>query len=101
MRIRAAVLVEPGRPHEVDELELDEPRRDEVLVREHTVLGSNLGAATPALHVPRLATLAAQGRLDLASLVTHRFPLERIAEALELAASGAPGRVVLDLDGSP
>jgi len=62
---------------------------------------SNLGAATPALHVPRLATLAAQGRLDLASLVTHRFPLERIAEALELAASGAAGRVVLDLDGSP
>jgi S-(hydroxymethyl)glutathione dehydrogenase / alcohol dehydrogenase len=33
MRIRAAVLHEPGRPVTVDEVELDEPRAREVLVR--------------------------------------------------------------------
>jgi Zn-dependent alcohol dehydrogenase len=64
---------------------------------EHTVLGSNLGGANPALHVPGLARLAASGRLDLAPLVTHRMPLERINEAIEVTASGLGGRVVLNL----
>ncbi len=64
---------------------------------EHTILGSNLGGANPALHVPRLAELAASGRLDLAPLVTHRMPLDQINEAVEITASGAGGRVVLEL----
>jgi Zn-dependent alcohol dehydrogenase len=63
---------------------------------EHTVLGSNLGGASPALHVPALARLAASGRLDLAPLVTHRLPLDRINEAVEITASGAGGRVVIE-----
>jgi Zn-dependent alcohol dehydrogenase len=64
---------------------------------EHTVLGSNLGGATPALHVPPLARLAVAGHLDLASLVTHRLGLEDVNEAIELTASGRAGRVVLDM----
>ena len=64
---------------------------------EHTVLGSNLGAATPALDIPALARLQAAGRLDLDSLVTHRFPLERVNEAVDLVDSGEAGRVVLEI----
>ena len=64
---------------------------------EHSILGTNLGGATPALHVPQLASLALSGRLDLESLVTHRFPLERVNEAMETASSGAAARVVLEL----
>ncbi len=64
---------------------------------EHTILGSNLGGASPALHVPPLARLAAAGRLDLDTLVTHRFPLERINEAVALMASGEAGRVVISM----
>ena len=64
---------------------------------EHSVLGSNLGGATPALHVPQLAGLVASGRLDLESLVTHRFALDDIDDAIALTASGRAGRVVLDL----
>jgi Zn-dependent alcohol dehydrogenase len=64
---------------------------------EHTILGSNLGGASPALHVPTLARLAALGRLDLASLVTHRFALADINEAIAETASGHAGRVVLTL----
>jgi S-(hydroxymethyl)glutathione dehydrogenase / alcohol dehydrogenase len=64
---------------------------------EHTILGSNLGGANPALHVPGLARLADAGRLDLTSLVTHRMPLEQINEAAEITASGAGGRVVIEL----
>jgi Zn-dependent alcohol dehydrogenase len=62
----------------------------------HTVLGSNLGAASPALDVPRLATLLAVGKLDLASLVTHRFRLEEINHAIEVVESGEAGGVVID-----
>ena len=39
----------------------------------------------------------ARGMLDLASLVTHRYRLEQIAEAIETTRSGTAGRVVLDL----
>ena len=64
---------------------------------EHTILGSNLGGASPALHVPALARLAAAGRLDLASLVTHRFPLDQIEDAVAMTASGLAGRVVISM----
>lgn len=64
---------------------------------ERTVLGSNLGAAVPALDVPSLARLQAAGRLDLDALVTHRFELARINEAIALVESGEAGRVVIEL----
>jgi Zn-dependent alcohol dehydrogenase len=64
---------------------------------EHTILGSNLGGASPALHVPQLARLVAAGRLDLSPLVTHRFGLEQVDEAVATTGSGQAGRVVLEL----
>jgi S-(hydroxymethyl)glutathione dehydrogenase / alcohol dehydrogenase len=66
---------------------------------EHTVLGSNMGGAVPALDIPRLAALFAAGKLELEPMVTHRFALEHINEAIETTASGLAGRVVLDLAG--
>lgn len=66
---------------------------------EHTILGSNLGGGRPALDIPRLARLAAAGRLDIGSLVTHVFVLNDINEAVETTASGHAGRVVIDLNG--
>jgi threonine 3-dehydrogenase len=35
------------------------------------------------------------GVVDLAPLVTHRMPLEDIAEAMDLLASGEAGKIVL------
>ena len=64
---------------------------------EHDVLGTHIGGATPALEIPGLATLALAGKLDLAPLVTHRFSLGEIGEALEATRSGTAGRVVLQL----
>ena len=62
---------------------------------EHSILGSNLGGAVPALHVPVLARLASRASSPLAPLVTHRFPLDEINEAIELTRSGGAGRVVV------
>ncbi len=64
---------------------------------EHDILGTHIGGAIAPLDVPAIARLACAGLLDLAPLVTHRFPLERLGEAIETMRSGAAGRVVLDL----
>jgi S-(hydroxymethyl)glutathione dehydrogenase/alcohol dehydrogenase len=64
---------------------------------EQTILGTNLGGGVPALDVPRLATLLAAGKLDLASMVTHTFRLAQINEAIAMTESGNAGRVVVDL----
>jgi S-(hydroxymethyl)glutathione dehydrogenase / alcohol dehydrogenase len=63
---------------------------------EHDLLGTHIGGARPALDIPALASLAVAGKLDLAPLVTHRFPPDRIEEALETTRSGTAGRVVLE-----
>lgn len=69
----------------------------EVTQFEHTVLGTHIGGATPALHIPQLARLVLAGHLDLTPLVTHRFALDDIDAAVRTAASGEAGRVVLEL----
>jgi len=40
----------------------------------------------------------ARGLVDLRPLVTHRFPVERVAEAIEAAAGGHAGKVLVWLD---
>lgn len=62
-----------------------------------TILGSNLGGASPAVDIPKLARLLQAGLLDLESLVSHRFKLNQINEAFEVLESGEAGRIVLDL----
>jgi Zn-dependent alcohol dehydrogenase len=69
----------------------------EVTQFEHTLLGSNLGAAVPALDVPRLARLLGAGRLDLDTLVTHRFALDEVNDALALLDESKVGRAVLEI----
>lgn len=64
---------------------------------EHRIQGTHIGGANPPLDIPRLAGLLAAGKLDLAPLVTHRFRLEDINEAIAVAGSGDAGRVVVDL----
>jgi threonine 3-dehydrogenase len=40
-------------------------------------------------------TLLSTGRVDVAPVITHRFDLERFAEAFETTASGESGKVIL------
>jgi len=40
-------------------------------------------------------TLLATGMVDVAPVITHRFPLERFAEAFEVMTSGRSGKVIL------
>jgi len=47
---------------------------------------------------PRAIRLAARGAVDLATLVSHRFPLERVAEAFASNADYRPGTVKVIVD---
>jgi threonine 3-dehydrogenase len=40
-------------------------------------------------------TLLSTGRVDVAPVITHRFELDRFAEAFETTASGKAGKVIL------
>jgi L-iditol 2-dehydrogenase len=45
---------------------------------------------------PRAIALAAEGRVDLRSVVSHRFPLAEAGRAFDLAASRAGLKVILE-----
>ncbi|MBV1704944.1 MAG: Zn-dependent alcohol dehydrogenase [Hyphomicrobiales bacterium] len=63
------------------------------------IVGSKMGDAQVALDVPRLLSLRAEGRLKLGELISGRFPLERIDEAIEGVRSGAALRNVIAFRG--
>jgi len=59
------------------------------------VLGSKMGSTRLDLDVPALVDLYQQGRLKLDELVSGRFPLEKINEAIEGVTKGTALRNVI------
>jgi S-(hydroxymethyl)glutathione dehydrogenase/alcohol dehydrogenase len=59
------------------------------------ILGSKMGSASLAHAVPRLVALYEQGRLKLDELITARYPLAQINEAIAAAGDGATLRNVI------
>jgi S-(hydroxymethyl)glutathione dehydrogenase/alcohol dehydrogenase len=59
--------------------------------------GCEGGQSQPALDIPRYLRLYQAGKLKLDDLITHRFPLERINDALETVRGGEAGRVILQM----
>lgn len=59
------------------------------------ILGSKLGSTRPETDIPRLVELYREGRLKLDELVSGRYPLEEIDEAIASAAGGGVLRNVI------
>ena len=59
------------------------------------ILGSNMGSASLGIAVPALIELYEQGRLKLDELITARYPLEQINEAIAAAGDGSTLRNVI------
>jgi Zn-dependent alcohol dehydrogenase len=59
------------------------------------ILGSKVGAIRPHIDIPALVALYRQGRLKLDELISARFALAEINEAIALADGGATRRVVV------
>jgi S-(hydroxymethyl)glutathione dehydrogenase/alcohol dehydrogenase len=63
------------------------------------IVGSKLGSARPQLDVPYLVELYRQGRLKLDELVSARYPLAEVNEAVAAAEVGEMLRAVVVLNG--
>jgi S-(hydroxymethyl)glutathione dehydrogenase / alcohol dehydrogenase len=59
------------------------------------IIGSKVGSVRPHVDIPALVALYRQGQLKLDELISARFPLTEINEAIALANGGAVRRVVV------
>ena len=60
--------------------------------------GCEGGQSNPTVDIPRYLRLSQSGKLKLDQLITHRFPLDKINEALDVVRGGEAGRVLLTMD---
>jgi S-(hydroxymethyl)glutathione dehydrogenase / alcohol dehydrogenase len=67
----------------------------DVVWSEQRIIGSRMGGTRLAVDVPRLIDLYLRGRLKLDELITARYPLDRINEAIAAMESGAALRNVI------
>jgi Zn-dependent alcohol dehydrogenase len=65
------------------------------LTESRRVVGSLMGSTTPWADIPRLAEQYRQGQLLLDELISQRYPLERINEAVEGLERGAARRNII------
>ena len=60
-------------------------------ISRRVLTGSHGGSIDPHVEIPRLIKLWRVGKLSLEGLITHRFTLDEINEALDLFKSGLAG----------
>ena len=65
------------------------------MMGERMVTSSNMGSTKIAVEIPRLVELYRSGRLKLDELITARYPLERINEAMDAVVRGEALRNVI------
>ena len=89
---RGGTAVMIGMPRHDDRVEFS---AFELFVGEKQLASSVYGTTQVRRDFPRLVTMAESGHLDLASLVSQRFPLEEINAAITAMAAGEVIRAVL------
>ncbi len=58
--------------------------------------GSEGGQTQPDRDIPRILSFTEAKHIDLGALISHRFPLEKINEGLQLMRSGGTKRVLIE-----
>ncbi|MFN8454935.1 MAG: zinc-binding dehydrogenase [Anaerolineae bacterium] len=89
---RAGTLVLVGMPGVGAKLQLEVV---DVADNGQCILGSKMGSTRPHLDIPKLVELYRQGRLKLDELITARYPLEQINEAIAAVKRGEALRNVI------
>jgi S-(hydroxymethyl)glutathione dehydrogenase/alcohol dehydrogenase len=91
----AGTVVIVGIPHEGETVALE---IGDVVWNERRVIGSRMGSTRLRVDIPRLVELYRHGRLKLDELITARYPLERINEAIAAMETGEVLRNVIVFD---
>lgn len=66
------------------------------LIRGKRIAGTWGGETVPERDFPVYVAWHLEGRFDLEALITHRFPLDGVNEALEVLERGEAGRAILE-----
>ncbi|NNE74163.1 MAG: zinc-binding dehydrogenase [Acidimicrobiales bacterium] len=64
------------------------------------ILGSKMGSCRLDRDVPRLIKLYQNGDLELDALITNRYPLDRINEAIDEVRAGTARRNIIEFNGN-
>jgi S-(hydroxymethyl)glutathione dehydrogenase/alcohol dehydrogenase len=83
-----------GVPHHADQLTMD----SFPLHFGRRIVGSHGGSTRPDVDIPRCVKLYKAGAFRLDELITHRFPLSEVNDAIDLVRKGEAGRCLLIMD---
>lgn len=61
-----------------------------------TIMATQGGRFSPSTDIPRYIAMWRAGRLNLDGLISHRLPLSKINEGLDLVRAGQAGRILID-----
>ena len=67
-----------------------------LIYEERKLLGCTYGSVQPPVDIPRIIDLYMAGELDLDRLITKRYPLERINDALDAMLEGEVARSIVE-----
>jgi S-(hydroxymethyl)glutathione dehydrogenase/alcohol dehydrogenase len=87
-------LILVGQPREGQSITFLEMHRN---YKGITVMDSQGGLTDPDVDIPRYVKLYQAGKLKLDELITHRFPLSEINQAVELMKTGLSGRIIVEM----
>lgn len=77
---------------------MTEVEMSNIAAASQTIKGSKMGSARLQIDIPKLIELYQAGRLKLDELITGRYPLDQINEAIESARNGEALRNVIIFD---
>jgi len=63
-----------------------------------TVLDSQGGLTNPTVDIPRYCNLYREGKLAIDGMITHKYPLSKVNEAVAKVQTGQAGRVALEIN---
>jgi S-(hydroxymethyl)glutathione dehydrogenase/alcohol dehydrogenase len=86
-------LILVGQPRQGQDLVLADVQKD---YNGKTILDSQGGLTNPDIDIPRYVQLYNQGRLNLDDLITHRFSLSEINQAIDVMKTGQCCRIILE-----
>lgn len=93
-RRRGGLCIFASHPRHGERISLD----PHALISGKQIRGSWGGACNPDTDIPKLAALYREGRLPLEKLITRRYALDEINQAIDDLEAGRVGRPIIEID---